>query len=214
MFQNYRAVSNILFLNIYFFIAITVVNSLTNSWVIYLPLWSMDSSNFWFGQFITYQISHLNFFHLFSNMLIFLALSPHIESRFGSNIFYLIYFLCGVFSGLFHNLMVGGTHPLIGASGSIWGICVIWGFLKPNYEIRLPLIPIDFRAKYLIVFFLCLELILSIYSVDNEVSHWGHIGGSLSGLLIYSLIYVWENSKKSGMSWVRQLSFFLTSLLK
>lgn len=214
MFQNYRAVTNILFLNIYFFIAITILNSLGFSWVEFIPLWSMDSSNFWFGQLITYQVSHLNFFHLFSNMLVFLAFGPHLESKFGSKLFYLIYFVCGVSSGLLHNFMIEGTHPLIGASGSIWGMSVIWGLSKPNYEVRLPLIPIDFRAKYLISFFLILELILSIFSVDDDVSHWGHIGGACMGLIIYVLHYFWEMSKRNGMSWVKQLSFIITSLLK
>lgn len=214
MFQNYRAVTNILFLNIYFFIAITVLNSLNLNWIQYLPLWSGDSSNFWLGQLITYQLSHLNFFHLFSNMLVFLAIGPQIELRFGSKTFYSIYFLCGVTSGLTHNFMIEGTHPLIGASGSIWGLCVMWGLLKPNYEVRLPLIPFDFRAKYLITFFLTIEILLSLYALDSDVSHWGHVGGATMGLFLYTFFYVWEQSKKSGMSWIKQLTFILTSLLK
>ena len=110
--------------------------------------------------------------------------------------------------------MIEGTHPLIGASGSIWGMSIVWGLSKPNYEVRLPLIPIDFRAKYLISFFLILELILSIFSVDDDVSHWGHIGGACMGLIIYVLHYFWEMSKRNGMSWIKQLSFIITSLLK
>lgn len=214
MFQNYKAVLNILFLNIYFFILITLVNSVTDKWLTFLPLWSHNSSNFWFGQFFTYQLSHLNFFHLFSNMLFFLALGPHIESRYGSKFVYIIYFLSGIGSGLSHNLMVDGTHPLIGASGSIWGMCIVWGFIKSDYELRLPLIPIHFAAKYLIVFFLLLEILLCFFSSDDEISHWGHIGGATVGFTIYLLFTIYEKTKKEGMSWLKQLSFFLTSLLK
>lgn len=190
------------------------MNSIDLSWVRHIPLWSMDSSNFWVGQLLTYQVSHLNFFHLFSNMLVFLVFGPHLELKFGTRFFYLTYFLCGISSGLFHNFLIDGTHPLIGASGSIWGMCVIWGFLKPNYEVRLPLIPIDFRVKYLISFFLALEIFLIFSSYDTDVSHWGHIGGAFMGIVLYSVYYVYTSYKNNGMSWIKQLTLIVTSLLK
>jgi membrane associated rhomboid family serine protease len=60
------------------------------------------------------------------------------------------------------------------------GMVVIFTFLYPNTDLNVMFLPIGFKAKYLVTFLFILEVVLS-FIPGGSISHWGHIGGALTG---------------------------------
>ncbi|MFI5138978.1 MAG: rhomboid family intramembrane serine protease [Sphingobacteriales bacterium] len=75
--------------------------------------------------------------------------------------------------------------PVVGASGAIYGLLVAFGMLYPDLELMILFVPVPVKAKYLIPFFILLELFLGFgqFGGDN-VAHFAHLGGALLGFLL------------------------------
>lgn len=139
--------------------------------------------NVW--QLITYQFMHHDFMHILFNMLMLWMFGMEIENTWGSRKFLFYYLTCGAGAGLFHVLLspliTGRLLPTVGASGAIYGVMVAFAMLFPNRYIFLYfLIPV--KAKYLIFFFILLEL-FSVGSFD-VIARLAHLGGALVGFII------------------------------
>ncbi len=80
--------------------------------------------------------------------------------------------------------------PIVGASGAIYGLLLAFGISFPNAELMLIFFPIPVKAKYFIPVLMLIELFLGFnqFAWDN-VAHFAHLGGALSGLL---LILYWR----------------------
>lgn len=76
--------------------------------------------------------------------------------------------------------------PVVGASGSLFGILLAFGVLFPNTLLYLYF-AIPIKAKYFVIGYGLLELFsgLSNNPQDN-VAHFAHLGGMLFGLLIFA----------------------------
>jgi len=80
--------------------------------------------------------------------------------------------------------------PLVGASGAIFGILVAFGMLYPNMELMMLFIPFPIKAKYLVSFYVLLEIYLGFkQNTGDSVAHFAHIGGAIFGFL---LIKAWN----------------------
>ncbi|HAL81251.1 MAG TPA: rhomboid family intramembrane serine protease [Mucilaginibacter sp.] len=77
------------------------------------------------------------------------------------------------------------STPVVGASGAIFGLLVAFGMLYPDLELMILFVPVPVKAKYLIPFFILLELFLGFgqFGGDN-VAHFAHLGGALLGFLL------------------------------
>ena len=84
--------------------------------------------------------------------------------------------------------------PMVGASGSVFGILLAFGMLFPNAELMMIPIPIPIKAKYFVVGYGLFELYSGFANnpTDN-VAHFAHLGGMLFG---YILIRYWRKSGK------------------
>ena len=80
--------------------------------------------------------------------------------------------------------------PIVGASGAIYGLLLAFGMSFPNAELMLIFFPVPVKAKYFIPVLMLIELFLGVnqFSWDN-IAHFAHLGGALSGLL---LILYWR----------------------
>lgn len=83
--------------------------------------------------------------------------------------------------------------PVVGASGAIYGLLLAFGMYFPNAELMLIFLPIPIKAKYFIPVLMLIELFLGFnqYAWDN-IAHFAHLGGALTGLLI---ILYWRKIK-------------------
>lgn len=86
---------------------------------------------------------------------------------------------------------------MIGASGAVFGILVAFGMFFPNAELIIIPIPIPIKAKYLVILYGLAELLLGIWNrTGDNVAHFAHLGGLLTGLII--VLYWKHQNKKHG----------------
>jgi len=120
-------------------------------------------------------------------MLVFLSFGPQVEDTYGSKNMWIYYLSCGIGGAILHCLMTNNDVPVVGASGAIWGIIVIFTLLNPNEKMYLFFIPIGIKARYLISIMFLYEVYSGIFGREDNVAHFGHIGGAIVGLLIFLL---------------------------
>ncbi|MCU0846353.1 MAG: rhomboid family intramembrane serine protease [Spirochaetes bacterium] len=142
-------------------------------------------------QIFTYMFLHGGFLHLFLNMYALLIFGMPVEEVWGSKRFLIYYFVTGVGAGICIftiNLMLGeGSYniPTIGASGAVFGLLLAFGMLYPDAEILIFFF-IPMKAKYLVVVYGAIELYSLISSGgQSPVSHVGHLGGLLTGIIYF-----------------------------
>lgn len=87
------------------------------------------------------------------------------------------------------SLSIMVNAPTIGASGAIFGILLAFGMLYPNREMYLIFIPVPIKAKWMVIGYGVLELLLGIGSVNDGVAHFAHLGGMIFG---FFLLYYWK----------------------
>ena len=71
---------------------------------------------------------------------------------------------------------------VIGASGAVYGVLLAYGMLFPNSLLYL-FFAIPVKAKYVVVLYGIIELFSGISGGDN-VAHFAHLGGLVTGIII------------------------------
>lgn len=84
--------------------------------------------------------------------------------------------------------------PTVGASGAIFGVLLAFGMLFPNTELMIIFPPIPIKAKYFVLIYGGLELILAVTQPGSSIAHAAHLGGMLFG---YILIRYWQKTTKT-----------------
>jgi membrane associated rhomboid family serine protease len=74
--------------------------------------------------------------------------------------------------------------PTVGASGAVFGILLGFGMLFPNTELMLLFPPMPIKAKYFVLGYGALELILGITNSGGNIAHFAHLGGMLFGFIM------------------------------
>ena len=159
----------------------------------------------WVWQFFTYIFVHGHALHLLLNMLILWYFGAEIEMRMGEWQFLRYFLLCGVGAGVFNfgvNVLFGDparlSHPIIGASGAIYGILAAYGIFYANrYFLVLFLFPM--KAKYFILVMAALELVTGVEAnPQDNVAHFAHVGGMLIGAIYIYFKYIRPGGTKGG----------------
>ena len=83
--------------------------------------------------------------------------------------------------------------PTVGASGSIYGILMGYAMLYPNSIMQLVFPPIAMKAKWFVLIFAALELLLGMSSTGGGVAHFAHLGGLIFGFI---LIIYWKKKRQ------------------
>lgn len=187
MFQSSPGVKVLFYINVIAFLVLSIFSLIGLNLPI-LSCWGVDSPNFHLFQLITYQFIHGGIFHLLTNMIVLVSIGPEVEGFIGNTRkFYFYYLLMGIIGGILQSFM--SICPCVGASGSVWGLLMMYVFLFPNNKISILFIPFGIKSKYIIGTLFVIELISCIisynYPLSDNVAHWAHLGGSLSGIMIY-----------------------------
>ncbi len=146
---------------------------------------------------VTYQFSHQNSFHLFSNMFLMIFFSAIVEKMVGGFMLGVIYLLGGFVGGLFFMLIDhSGLIPMIGASASVTALMgfVAAGSLKRNIEYFYFFSPLPgFYGRIFLspLWIISLFLLNDITEVISNPPGWGggvahsaHLGGAFAGLTL------------------------------
>lgn len=167
----------------------------------------------WFEpyQFVSHMFMHGGFTHLFFNMYTLFFFGTALERVWGSKKFLIYYLFTGIGAALLHNgvqflealrfeaagdilsLEFLNMTPTVGASGAIYGLLLAYGMLFPNDRIMLLIPPIPMKAKYFVIIFGVLELLLGLSNPGSSIAHFAHLGGMLFGLV---LILYWKKNNK------------------
>ena len=83
--------------------------------------------------------------------------------------------------------------PTVGASGAVFGILLAFGMLFPNTQLMLLFPPIPIRAKYLVIGYGLLELILGFSQSNSNIAHFAHLGGMLFG---FFMVKYWSRNSR------------------
>ena len=150
----------------------------------------------------TYMFMHsaVDFSHLFFNMFSLWMFGRTLELEMGWKRFLIYYIVCGVGAALFQmgvaqidlaHIEIGSkawyaymSTPTVGASGAIFGLLLAFGLLHPNALISLIFPPITLKAKWFVIIYGVLELLLGVTGSMSNVAHFAHLGGMLLGWLL------------------------------
>ena len=78
----------------------------------------------------------------------------------------------------------------VGASGAIFGLLLGFAFVFPNLPMYLFFIPVPIKAKYMVIGYGVLELLLGVSGSVSSVAHFAHLGGMIFGL---AMLLYWRH---------------------
>lgn len=209
---------NLLIINVLCFFGVIVAQRYGLDPESVLSLHFFMASDFNIGQLVTYMFMHANFQHIFFNMFALWMFGRTLEHVWGPKRFLTYYMVCGIGAGIIQELVQFIEYETIlsaydsvntgmeiismdeylnlwrtvGASGAVYGILLAFGMLFPNSEMFIFPFPFPIKAKYFVILYAVLELVLGI-SANDSVAHFAHLGGMIFG---FFLITYWK--KKNG----------------
>ena len=151
--------------------------------------------NYYLWQIFSYMFLHGGGMHIFFNMLMLYMLGTQLENYWGTRTFIKYYLFCGIGAGsvifaidLVEYLLNGNftSHSTLGASGAIYGLLLAYGVYYPNREVLFMFV-IPVRIGPLIVWTVILSAIFIPLKLVPGISHSGHLGGILAGVIYYRL---------------------------
>ena len=205
---------NLMIINILMFI-FTMVNEelMVSVFAMFYPA----SRFFHFWQPVTHLFMHGGWMHIFFNMYALYMFGSVVERNLGSKKFLVFYFVTGLGAVALHtavqflqaqmflsdiNANLPAYYdmlrtPTLGASGAIFGLLVGFAMIYPESILTLIFPPVSLKAKWFVLIYVAIELMLGVRGVTDGVAHFAHRGGALFGWL---LIMWW---KKTGRYYER-----------
>ncbi len=162
--------------------------------------------DFFLWQPFTYIFLHSNqMSHIIFNMLLLWMLGGELEQRWGGKLFLSYYLFSGIGAGIIYTIIVSvyasltGDHkgliiPVIGASGSVFGLMLAYGILFGERVIYFMMI-FPMKAKYFVMLLGLIELVtlVNMGVAGGEVANLAHLGGLISGFLF---LFFWTRRKQ------------------
>ena len=137
----------------------------------------------WVWQPLTYLFIHGSFMHLLFNVFALWMFGMPVEAQWGPKEFLKYYFLCGIGAGLLSLAMNPGSHhPIIGASGAVYGLLVAFAMLYPDAVIYLYFF-FPVKASHMAILFGLIEFFASATHATPGVARFAHLGGMVIGYL-------------------------------
>ncbi len=140
-------------------------------------------NHFYIFQLISYSFLHGGFWHILFNMLNLWFFGCEIEALWGKKNFYILFlfsaFMGGFVTWMVHNLG-SSQNSVVGASGGVLGVMVVFALLWPNREVLFwGIFPI--KMKFLIP----LLMLLMMFNGDAHIAHMAHLGGLIGGVIFF-----------------------------
>lgn len=184
-----------------------IVYFITNSSIKLMNTYGLNPGLFvyhrMYWQIFTYMFLHGNFNHLISNMLGLFFFGFSVEKALGSKEFLLIYFLCGILSGLLSLGYFVSTDNyrtlLIGASGALYSVMLAYAVIYPRANIYIfGILPIP--SPLLVLIYAVIEIFTQFTGMQSGIAHFTHLFGFLTAFLYFIIrmgvnpLKVWKNA--------------------
>ena len=206
---------SLLIINVIMFVA-TLINEdfMVGTFAMFYPA----SPFFRWWQPITHMFMHGGWWHIIFNMYTLVMFGMVVERALGTKKFLILYFITGLGAVALHtgvewleihralasdDLAARQSAldllriPMVGASGAIFGVLVAFAMLYPEARMTLLFPPVTLDAKWMVIIFVALELVIGVTGPSMGIAHFAHLGGALFGFL---LILYW---RKRGELWRR-----------
>ena len=190
-------IKNLVIINALVFIAQLLLDArlgLTNLFALY----PIDSGLFKPYQVATHMFTHGSLGHIFFNMYALWMFGRELENRLGGQRFLMLYFISGIGAAaaqLAVGYLTGGGEPVIGASGAVMGVVAAYGYLFPNTEFLIFLIPFPVKAKWLVLGYIAIDLFSGVTGRTDNVAHFAHLGGALTGFILVLIWTKWDRKR-------------------
>ena len=201
-------VKNLLIINVIMYLATVLIG---DSMYEKFSLFYFSSPLFKPYQLVSHMFMHGSFAHIFFNMYTLFIFGNVLERVWGGQKFLFYYFVTGIGAALLHlgvaYLQLQGyisngnfmgvqsimLTPTVGASGAIYGLLLAYGMLFPNNIMQLIFPPVALKAKWFVIIFGALELLLGLSGRGGNIAHFAHLGGMIFG---YFLIMYWKKNNR------------------
>lgn len=137
------------------------------------------------AMFFTYAFLHGGLFHLTVNMITLWSLGYAVLQRVPQGKFMLLYVGTGLSGAVFFALLAPGLRPMVGASGSLFGL--LGALMAWDYSERATLREGITDAARILGLLLVLNLVFW-WAMPGELAWQTHLGGFLGGWLLAQLI--------------------------
>jgi membrane associated rhomboid family serine protease len=170
-----------------FILALVLMNSFDEtvvvSWIALQPSIVLAGHNLW--TFVTSMFMHAGFGHLFVNMISLMFIGGFVEKLIGKKRFLWLYFIGGLFAGLFFVgiAAVTGTDLnvyAVGASGAIFALGGLLAVLTPRLPV-LVFFVIPMPMWIAMVFLMVVLWVLSL-GLGLPIGNVAHLGGLVVGV--------------------------------
>ena len=196
-FKTPPVVQNLIIANCVIYLAMALIPAVNHFCSEYLQLFWVGAPYFRSYQFVTYMFLHGGFAHLFSNMFALWMFGRTLEYELGSRRFLIYYMVCGIGAALFQMGVAWLTGDIyfrvVGASGAVMGLLLAFGVMHPNNMIYIIPLPFPIKAKWFVMGYAVLEIVLGWSGVNTGIAHFAHVGGMLWGLM---LLFLWRKQRK------------------
>lgn len=217
---------NLIIINVLFFFGGIVATKYGVDLNNYLGLHFFLADDFNLAQLFTYMFMHSGFNHIFFNMFAVWMFGRVLEQVWGPKRFLFYYILCGVGAGLvqevvqflhyyfelsaYNSVNLGGSiipmkeylnyMTTVGASGAVYAILLAFGMLFPNNQLFIFPLPFPIKAKYFVMGYAAIELVLGISNnAGDNVAHFAHLGGMIFGFIL--IMYWKKKNNNNGASY-------------
>ncbi len=153
-----------------------------------------------FFPFISSTFLHGGFIHLIGNMWFLWIFGDNIEDKLGHFKYFIFYIICGISASFVHIFFNSQSNmPCIGASGAIAGVLGAYMVTFPHARV-ITIVPLFIFIQiielpaiivlgfWIIIQFFCSTSSISTSSSGGGVAWWAHIGGFVSGIIIFYLM--------------------------
>lgn len=152
-------------------------------------------------QLFSHAFLHGGLIHLASNMLFLVVFGFRVNALIGNIPTLIIYPLLILASGIAQLESMAGDSaaPLLGASGAVMGLAGMYFVLCPVHKVHMAIWfrlwvllawtrfwmrLFAVRGFWVVLFYIAFDVVYTAMRLEDNVAHWAHLGGFISGMLI------------------------------
>ena len=145
----------------------------------------------WPWTFVTYMFAHASWSHIIFNMITLAFFGPRVEAQLGERRFIMLYLIAGLGGALLSLALKSvAPYPIVGASGAIFGVMLVYATLWPREKVYIwGALPVE--ARWLVIGYTLISIFGgfgALGSFGAGTAHFAHLGGFVGAFLYMRFI--------------------------
>lgn len=137
-------------------------------------------------QLVSAFFTHKEIWHIALNMLALFNFGPPLETVMGARRFLISYLVIGVVSTAIVAFLDPSPYPVLGASGALFGMMVLFAFYFPHTKLGIMFLPFRFPVRNFMIGAAVISAgLVAIQEFSGNsmggISHFGHLAGMIAG---------------------------------